>query len=180
MFQRKSVMCFRDQVSSDLDSLDELHKKHRWIPDRERIRPTFQTLARKYDLMDSLELEWESLDDFILASVFKKDYVSMDGKKQVLFKHEIMSMNCNFGECEFMFQRHPILQKSMFPYNLEDGYHYVLWFLGRESVPLFIVQQVLNSMIPEHIQFAWYVNPKPSVDNFFHVQVFVDHELEQF
>jgi len=151
----------RENISSNLDVLEFCHLRYSWIPGMDQVRPKFQTLAKKYDFMDSLFLEWFSLKDYLLYEIFGIEYSIFQGKKLVL---EI--------ETETK-EKFPVLKRSMFPYNV-DGYHYVLWFPCPESKSVEIVQETLEYLIPLNVQFVWYVNPKPSVDCFFHVQVFTD------
>lgn len=175
----------RQEIDSDLDSLDEWHYAFPWIPGRDQIRPNFQTLARKYDFMDTLSLYWISLDDFLWHHVFGKEYSFFQGKKFINSSNEI--------EKQTETEKEPVLQEAMFPYQLsQGGYHYVLWYPSFESIEKNKIQKDLEKLIlkcskrnPEkkelqkekEIQFAWYINPKPSVLSFFHVQVFTNSIL---
>lgn len=154
----------RENVSSNLDVLEFCHLRYPWIPGMDQVRPKFEILAKKYDFMDSLFLEWFSLKDFLLYEIFGIEYSLFQGKKLVL-------------ETETrIIEKSPVLKESMFPYNVQ-GYHYVLWFPGKEPKSEEIVQENLENLIPLNVQFVWYLNPKPSVDCFFHVQVFTDSKF---
>lgn len=171
----------RQEIDSDLDALDEWHYVFPWIPGRDQIRPSYQTLARKYDFMDTLSLYWISLDDFLWHHVFGKEYSFFQGKKFINSSDEIETEK----ETEKEIETEPVLQESMFPYQTSHGgYHYVLWYPCFEPIEKNKIQKDLEKLIlkqdPEEekdIQFAWYINPKPSVLSFFHVQVFTSSRL---
>jgi hypothetical protein len=155
----------RSQISSDIHILNNLNDTFKWIPNEYEIRPNFQTLSKKYDFMDMISVEWNSLNDCLLHLVFGNDYFIYQGKK--------FALDNNISS-----KRSFVLQKSMFPYRqIENGFHYVLWFSSNEPVSNNVVQDILESEINTSINFAWYINPKPSVLDFWHVQVFTDKEI---
>ncbi len=66
-----------------------------------------------------------------------------------------------------------IFEECMFPYNVK-GKHYVLWhtdFPFTYEPEENEVNEVLKGLIKG--EFAWYKNPKPTVLEFYHVQVFI-------
>lgn len=139
----------RGRISSDITELNALHARHAWIPDEHTIRPTPENLEAKYALMEHIQGAWPSLEEYIRQTVLR-------------------SSN------EWVFQT------SMFPYNIERGNHYVLWNSKyryeaefQESDINTILYVTLKERIgSEEFDFAWYKNPKPSVPQFYHIQVF--------
>jgi hypothetical protein len=71
--------------------------------------------------------------------------------------------------------------RSIFPYDLPNNVnHYVLWNSKYEYYKDFdditintIIKETLDTMVnSDNFDFAWYKNPKPSIPELFHVQVF--------
>lgn len=154
------------KISSAIQDLNELHKTYWWIPDESMIRPSQKILDDKLLFSMFILRNWMSYRDFILDTHFKYPVDVEDGQKYVSTK--VSKSEWNFT-------------KSLFPYNLPDNVnHYILW----NSMYDYFTQwddAVINSIIKESIQsmlgtdefdFAWYVNPKPSIPELWHCQVF--------
>jgi hypothetical protein len=159
----------RNIISSDLFNLDILNTKYKWIPNSKQIRPDEKILIEKNKVLDQIELEWNSLKDYILHTVFDKNYVYQSNKKFVL--DDTISDAYKF-------------QLSSFRYNLDqESNHYILWLPQfamdikiNENLISFI-NKIINNEIYKllnhhHFDFAYYANPKPSIIDYFHVQVF--------
>ena len=190
MNNNKICVFLREEIPSDLESLDDLHDKFPWIPSRDEIRPSFENLAKKFNFMDTLHLQWFSLDDFLLHHVFGKEYSIFQGKKLILQSLDETNELDGLDESEETNEMDgakkaslkPVLQECLFPYRIQtdkiyNSFHYVLWFPVKEEQSSEVIQTHLEKLIHPDIQFAWYVNPKPSVHNFFHVQVFTNLKL---
>lgn len=156
----------RGYISSDIQDLNELHKKYWWIPDETMIRPCPKILENKRHFSNYVLHHWMSFKDFILDTHFKVQMSIEDGHLYVI--NEVKKSEWNF-------------QKSLFPYNLPSNVnHYVLWnslkdyfHLFDESIINNIIKDTLESMIEsDRFDFAWYVNPKPSISELWHCQVF--------
>lgn len=156
----------RSRVSSDIDELSLLHERYWWLPTGYTIRPTNDVLAIKYNVMDNIEKEWRSLRDFVLHIVFMQTVIRIDDR---LCCPEII----NIAQWKF--------EPCMFPYNLEKGAnHWILWNSKYDYSKEFdddLINAVLTrfitcKVISNNFDFAWYKNPKPSVRDFYHVQVF--------
>jgi hypothetical protein len=157
----------QDEISSDINVLNELNKKYIWIPNENTIRPTQSDLVRKYFLNNTIQTEWKSMKDFIQNSVFKKPYLIDENNKKYV-------ENQNYVE-EWLFE------PSMFRYNIiPKSKHYILWnnkhnfFENYDSKK---INQILKVVIFDKLghhnyDFAWYKNPKPTVPEFYHIQVF--------
>ena len=73
-----------------------------------------------------------------------------------------------------------VFQEQLFPYRIEDGRHFVMWYATKEQKRsdeeiTSDIETELKAMTgtEDAFQFGWYVNPKMTVPEFFHVQVFV-------
>lgn len=157
---------FKRKVCSDYGSLNELHKAHAWIPNEQQIRPKKSKLMMKQEKLAMIGFQWKSLRDYI------KNYVW--GLERQLDENGIFSVcgepsGCVFQQCEFH-------------YDLDDGKHFVLWFPDsvqkheNEEITTLLDTYIANAfdIQPEDFDFAWYVNPKMTVPDFFHIQVFIN------
>ena len=109
---------------------------------------------------------WMSFRDFILDTHFKFPIDIEDG-------HKFVSGSIKTSEWNF--------QQSLFPYSLPEGVrHYILWNSFHDYFKDFddsrinnIIKETLEHMVgSDNFDFAWYKNPKPSIPELFHVQVF--------
>lgn len=142
----------RCKISSNIQDLNELHTQYWWIPDENMIRPDEKVLDEKRQFSNYVLNNLRSFKDFILDKYFK----------------DITGLEWTFV-------------KSLFPYNLvNDVNHYVLWnskydyFVEIEESKINnIIKDTLKSMVgSDNFDFAWYKNPKPSIPELWHVQVF--------
>lgn len=114
--------------------------------------------------LQSIQTYWISFQDYILHSVFGKPYVTIDCRRVVLDRESIEGCM--------------VFRDNEFPYNTQ-GHHSVLWY-GTEVQPYGISE--INEDIDREVRaaigddadydYGWYVNPKMTVPEFFHVQVF--------
>jgi len=155
------------QISSNLEELNKLHALHAWIPNEDMIRPNSEDLCIKKNAMREICDDWLDTYHYILHTIFGLGYDSIAKKK---FVPDVF----NLPEWTF--------QESLFRYNLpHETNHYVLWFskynhedgktmIDAETIDAIISSELRN--ITSNCDYAWYINPKPSVHDFFHVQVF--------
>lgn len=141
----------RDKIDSNIEFLNLLSSRYTWIPNNESIRPSVDELRRKIELMASLAATGVSLADFVRGNIF------LDGLASWIFV------------------------PSSFRYNLPaDAEHYVLWNQYADFEADFdsrLVNETINGFLRDIVgsddyDFAWYKNPKPSVSEFWHIQVF--------
>lgn len=159
----------RSRINSDLDSLDRLNTLYNWIPNRHTIRPSPEQIQIKLEKILEIESEWESFFDFVLHNVFEQNYtINCTGKKFI--KEFSQSKLDNW-----------IFKPSDFKYQLSDNSnHFVLWsseFNIEYDFDDLIINNVISNKIKEIVgesdyDFAWYKNPKPTIQEFYHVQVF--------
>lgn len=155
----------RNRISSDIQDLNELHKKYWWIPNETMIRPNSKILEEKQHFSNYVLHNWMSFRDFILDTHFKYPVDIDDGHIHIL--NNVEKPEWNF-------------QKSLFPYSLpENVNHYVLWnsyynyFADFDDLTINrIIKDTLESMLRCDFDFAWYKNPKPSIPELYHLQVF--------
>jgi hypothetical protein len=156
----------RNKISSDIHDLNELHKKYWWIPDENMVRPTPEILEEKRAFSNYVLHNWMSYKDFILDTHFKYRVDIEDG-------HKFVSSTVKKSEWNF--------QQSLFPYNIPGRVrHYILWnslydYFQHfdDSVINNLIKDTLDQMVGiDSYDFAWYKNPKPSIPELFHVQVF--------
>jgi hypothetical protein len=156
----------RNKISSDIKELNELNKKYSWLPNEEMVRPSIDEKNKKNIIISQINREWLSTKDYILHNVFGKSYQTINSIKFVSDKN-------NLSEWVF--------QPCIFRYNLEEkSKHYVLWnskYKFDENIDDDIINTILTKELNllnghNNFDFAWYKNPKPSVPEFFHLQVF--------
>ena len=156
-------------ISSAYEDLDVLHETFKFIPDREGVRPSPEAKEAKEVKLKELESEWKEFVDFIYATVFSLPHIELpDGKKTVANRHK-----------DRMDVTASVFQKQMFPYLIKEGQHYVMWYATREQsktdeeITADIDKELQRITGSENaFQFGWYINPKMTVPEFFHVQVF--------
>jgi hypothetical protein len=134
------------QIPSDISSLNELSRVYPWIPNENSIRPSPEVMIKKCMFNQHIQRDWPSLKGYIEQTIFRT-------RKGWIFE-----------EC-------------MFPYNTK-GKHFVLW---HTDFPFTIEpaltnqpEEEVNKEIKKYVkgEFVWYINPKPTVLEFYHVQVF--------
>ena len=171
-------------IPSDLELLNQLNKLYKWLPNSETIRPSSYDLMMKNLRLNQINNEWVSMSDYIKYKIFRQNaYVNFLGKKQIKNPNQTIQYEWVFAESDFKYNLVP------------QSNHWVLWSsiykqnekLLTNSTPTdelitddeFIdeinkeIEKQLNNMIgSDNFNFAWYKNPKPTVYDFFHVQVF--------
>ncbi len=159
----------KKRIECDLNSLDIYNKEYKWIPSRYMIRPTPNIIDNKIMKLKKIELEWNSYFDFILYHVFQQKYLLNNENKKYVTNYE----NLILPEYVFI--------PSDFPYQIpENANHYVLWNSKYNIYYNFddnIINDILSKKIKdivkhENFDFVWYKNPKPTIPEFYHVQVF--------
>ena len=141
----------RSRISSSIADLNSLSATYDWIPNEHTIRPTPEDLEEKRRQMAQIEATWPTVRDYIMHSVF----VGSQGAW--------------------------VFKPSVFRYGLPaHSNHYVLWHrdhhyyhnIDDDLVNEIIGAQIKNIIGSDGYMFAWYKNPKPTVVDFWHVQVF--------
>jgi hypothetical protein len=163
----QATMPINGKISSALLDLNALNVVHRWLPNAESIRPSPAVLLAKQIACDRIELDWNTVRDYILHIVF-----GAQKQLNVLGEYEAVPLSYTKEWC---------FAASLFPYNLPTGTnHYILWNVNKTYSDDFDDDDIngrIKNMIQEELgnsnfEFAWYKNPKPTVPQFWHVQVF--------
>lgn len=164
------------QIDPFLPNLDKLNLEFPWIPNSLAIRPSSQDIERKKMLSKQIENEWISYRDYILCSVFGDNVCTDNLKKKYSYTNNIVLEN-NFYHLPLI---EWVFQPSEFRYNLiPESNHWILWNSTRDFsfdfVPIEInqiIMKYIRTMGFNNFDFAWYKNPKPTIPEFYHVQVF--------
>jgi hypothetical protein len=155
----------RGKISSNEDILNVLHEDYEWIPCSECIRPLPLVLENKLKTLEDIDLKWMSLKEYILHTVFGYPTNQICGRYYV--------PDIDLRPASFIFR------VNDFPYAIKYGNHWVLWYPTQqkersdEQVTADI-EHALKEVVggEAEFDFAWYENPKMSVPDFYHVQVF--------
>lgn len=158
-----SLPIFKCRIKSNEENLNELNKYYNWIPNKSMFRPTDAIRQKKDDEIRQIENDATKypnrMADYIYETVFKsyiKDPLLERGAK--LFNKIVFEPN-------------------KYPYQTQ-GNHYVLWFGSKiqeysDECITDIINKKLKDINNSNVyDFVWYINPKMSVPEFFHVQVF--------
>ncbi len=162
----------RSRINSDLDSLDDLNRDYPWIPNSISIRPIPSDIEKKSLLSKQIQCEWIEYRDYILHFIFRKKFLTDNQGKKYICKENIIDPNSDIW----------YFVPSTFRYNIiPESNHWVLWNIEKdfyyEHDEILINNIILNKLNLIGIdikkcQFAWYKNPKPTIPEFFHIQVF--------
>jgi hypothetical protein len=138
--------CPRGRIEPDLDNLEALHRLYPWIPGRENIRPREDILRSKRETI------WDG-----------------ESLSRLLFPVSLLELW--EGKCE----KEYVFLENAFPYDVSRGtHHYVLWFSGKGEKPDDRIVEILEKEVASRggTEFVYYVNPKMTVSDIWHVQVF--------
>jgi hypothetical protein len=161
----------RCNISSDKELLTSLNLIYPFIPNENSIRPSVETLEYKRLKLMEIYNNYDKFEDYILNTIFNIPTIENEitNKKYVL---ESMKFDL-FNEKVFI--------PNDFPYNISIGNHYVMWY-ATPNQPYSLdnitndinleIKKILSNSNSEKYDFSWYINPKMTVPEFFHVQVF--------
>lgn len=157
------------KISSEYEDLDVLHDQYKFVPNRDGVRPSPEAKIAKAEKLEELSRNWKDFTDFIYVSVFELPAVDLpDGKKTVANRHK-----------DRLDKKMFVFQKQMFPYLIHEGHHWVMWYATKEQEKSDeeVTADVNNELkkltnSDDGFEFGWYINPKMTVPEFFHVQVF--------
>jgi hypothetical protein len=137
-------------ISSNINNLNELNKQFNWIPNEYSIRPDSQTLEQKKFYCDQILEKYGSFNEYIFENVFNSNLANKW-----------------------------VFRPAHFRYNIYHGTnHYVLWNI-QQNLSYDYDNKIITNKIKEELDkicssydFVWYKNPKPTVMEYYHVQVF--------
>jgi len=153
------------RIHPDAEVMNSYNKLYPWVPNENQIRPTGMNILLKGQLMDKIKEEYNSTRDYILIDIFKYQY--MKNKEQ---KYQVINDD-NIKLHKF--------QVNLFKYDLHpQTFHYQMWYtcdkneLIDKEINKDIYNSVYNIIKCDKFKFVWYENPKMSIDDIYHIQVF--------
>ena len=152
------------QISPDLEVLESLNKKYNWIPGPDNIRPSEELILKKEKDLQNADNFYASMKDYMYDLVFNfPTEFNSDGKLVATVPNKMIK----------------IFRENDYPYILpENTYHYVMWYntnqkmISDEEIT-FDIEEEIKQIINSNYNFVWYENPKMSIPEIYHVQVFV-------
>jgi hypothetical protein len=183
----------RQKISPNVDTMEELHTKHSWIPGGESIRPNAAIIEKKHNYITNMLTRYGSLQDFVLHRFFGlKHEIRGDWNNSRMYVSDAAISSARISATENANRHEFRFLPNLFSYQIPVGTnHYVLWFLlnGNETIDPTthapITDDEINSSIEEALRqllgptndkfsFVWYLNPKPTIVSnvLYHVQVF--------
>lgn len=151
------------KIDSDIENLNKYNSIYPWIPNESQIRPTPLNIIMKERLLNIINEQYNSYNDYILVNIFNEKFFIKNKK--------VSAIKSNVSLNKFAV--------NLFKYNLHPKtFHYVMWYtydrneLNEEKITLDIKNAIYNIISTDNFNFVWYVNPKMSIPDIFHVQVF--------
>ena len=156
---------FNCKISANENTLDTLSNKYSWIPSSDQIRPSVENLVKKENDNIYFKTFYDSIIDQILIRYFKIH--SNINRKSNKMKSRILLTDLKMK----------LLLENEYPYELHcDTNHYVMWYTYRDisysEISIDIYNSLKDILQDKHFEFVWYENPKMSVPEVYHVQVF--------
>ncbi len=151
------------KINSSIDSLNEYNKVYPWIPNENQIRPTELIINFKKILFNKIFEEYKSSRDYILINLFN---YKMKRENNKLIAVESSEDFHKFEVCRFRYQ----IDSSAF--------HYIMWYtcskekLTDEKITNDIKSEIYNIIKSDNFNFIYYENPKMTISDIYHVQVF--------
>eukprot|EP00854_Cymbomonas_tetramitiformis_P004531 gene4531-5552_t len=177
------------RIPSDKKILRSLSKIFGWIPSDENIRPSPETLVAKEKATSRFKYQYVTEADHILHTILRLDVTH---EKDPLTGRRIGTMKTarRFDDNGTRIDKRRFYRNE-FPYSLPSGTnHYIMWYnltqqqLTEEEINSDIFQGIENELIASEevverivqrkasFEFVWYLNPKMTIPDIFHVQVF--------
>jgi hypothetical protein len=156
---------FNCKILANNDTLDTLSNKYSWIPSSKQIRPLPEILEKKENDNISFKIFYDSIIDQILIRYFK--IRGTINKKSNKMKSKLLLKDL----------RMKVFLENEYPYELHcNTNHYVMWYTYRDIPDDEISRDIYNSLKKilddKQFEFVWYENPRMSIPEVYHVQVF--------
>ena len=156
---------FKCKIDSNVDELEKLHQSHRWIPGKDNVRPTAEIIASKLKYIENIKNFYGSEIDYICETIFEFDSTFDENGKLIVKKDAI--------------KKRAVFEQNRFPYDVDEGHHYILWYsYFDDSITENKIKDDINANIEKivddgtHFDYVWYENPKMTIPDIYHVQVF--------
>jgi len=156
-------MEINNKIESDFESLNAYNKEYSWIPNEYQIRPTEMLINMKKILMDKIKKDYFTTRDYILVNLFNNRVEKFNEKLKAKENNEKLN---KFEVCKFRYQIDP------------KSFHYIMWYtcdkgsLTDEEINNDIKNSIYNLIKSDNFSFIWYENPKMTINDIYHVQVF--------
>lgn len=156
-------MNINTNIDPSIHTLNKLNEIYHWIPNENQIRPTKIMNILKEKLMNNIDRDYKSSRDYILVNMFNTEKELLNGK--IVAKEPLVKLN-RFDVCRFRYQIHP------------NTFHYIMWYtcckdeLSNEEITKNVKDSIYNVIKSDNFSFVWYENPKMSINDIYHVQVF--------
>ena len=158
-------MKINNKINPCYTNLDMLNSNYKWIPSSENIRPIEDIIKKKDIDCKTNNIIYSTNIDQVLIRYFnvKKKINRINNK----FESKINIDNL----------REKVFIPNEYPYNVPDGTnHYVMWYtydnISDEIITSDISSELYNLLNNLNFEFVWYRNPKMTIPEIFHVQVF--------
>eukprot|EP00727_Mastigamoeba_balamuthi_P006700 m51a1_g2650 hypothetical protein (176) ;mRNA; r:622415-622942 len=163
------------RVSAEPRDLQALHELYAWVPGAESIRPSPDTRASKEQYMHNVRQHYASESDYALQTVFGiAPDTAPDGRLYVASRESLPALRR--------------FDRNMFPYCVPAGTrHWTLWYTrrpdsgadgggGEEALSRAVTRDIAEELALRFgegaCEFVWYENPKMTIPDLYHVQVF--------
>ena len=153
------------RISSNIESLNTIHADNNWVPSGEQIRPLPEIVEKKENDYLKFDSFYSSVKDQILIRYF--NYPSRINRNSNKLESKVFLKNI----------KEKIFIKNEYPYQVPEGtQHYVMWYTYQDIPDNEINKDIEISLFKlvghKNFEFVWYENPKMSVPEIYHVQVF--------
>lgn len=153
------------RIHPNYEVLNAYNELYSWIPNGNQIRPTGMNILMKERLIDKINKEYISTRDYILIEIFNYKF-----NKNKENKYKVINDN-NIKLYKF--------QVCLFKYGINPKtFHYQMWYTCDKSelidkeINKDIYNSIYNIIKSDKFKFVWYENPKMSIEDIYHVQVF--------
>lgn len=145
-----------------------LHQAVGWTPGSSQIRPTAAVMSRKKTDWETVDMEYEAMNDYVYGLVFGVPLnKTADGRLQADEAH-IAALTAR------------VFRANDYAYDVaENTFHWVMWYpaTGGKDVADEVVSADIKADLQTHLnhpdfEFVWYPNPKMTVPGICHFQVF--------
>ena len=158
------------RISSDVTALSKLQVFYKFIPTAETVRPSEKGKAAKAARLERILATYVDMPDYIYHTVFGRPVVASAESDEKLTCCDVLQ---DPGLSAFA--------ANEFPYDIERGNHSIMWYAVKDKTKsdenitediAHELRKLLQCGEESPFDFAWYENPKMSIPEFFHVQVF--------
>ena len=158
-------MKINNKINPCYTNLDMLNSIYKWIPSSENIRPIEDIIKKKDIDSKTNSIIYSTNIDQVLIRYFniKKKINRINNKFESKINID------NLSEKVFI--------PNEYPYNVPEGTnHYVMWYtydnISDEIITSDISSELYNLLNHLNFEFVWYKNPKMTIPEILHVQVF--------